>query len=181
MRTILLFSLPLLIAFSLMHCNKKMHPNSSMGKTEKLVWREEFNYTGLPDSSKWSYDVGAHGWGNNELQYYTNKRLENARVENGHLVIEARKEKWESSDYTSARIVTKKKADWQYGKLEVRAKIPAGVGSWPAIWMLASTNPLKWPDDGEIDIMEHVGYDQGRLHGSIHCKKYNHVIGTQKT
>jgi beta-glucanase (GH16 family) len=145
------------------------------------VWSDEFNYTGLPDSAKWNYDVGGNGWGNNELEFYTDKRLENARVENGNLIIETRKEPWQGKNYTSARLLTKNKGDWQYGKIEVRAKIPKGRGTWPAIWMLGSTTPLKWPDDGEIDIMEHVGFDQGVIHASIHCKKYNHVIGTQKT
>ena len=145
------------------------------------VWSDEFNYNGLPDSAKWSYDVGGHGWGNNELQFYTQKRLENARVENGNLVIEARKETWQGKNYTSARLVTKNKGDWQHGKIEVRAKLPRGRGTWPAIWMLASTTPLKWPDDGEIDIMEHVGFDQGVIHGSIHSKKYNWVVGNGKT
>ncbi|SRR5579871_5620 len=147
----------------------------------KLVWSDEFNYTGLPDSTKWNYDVGGDGWGNNELEYYTKKRAENARVENGNLIIELRKEKWENKDYTSARLITKGKGDWKYGKIEVRAKLPKGLGTWPAIWMLGSTTPLKWPDDGEIDIMEHVGFDPGVIHASIHCKKYNHIIHTQKT
>ena len=147
----------------------------------QMVWSDEFNYSGLPDSTKWNYDVGGNGWGNNELEYYTDKRLENARVENGNLVIEARKESWQGMNYTSARLLTKNKGDWQYGKIEVRAKLPRGRGTWPAIWMLGSTTPLKWPDDGEVDIMEHVGFDQGIIHGSIHCKKYNWVIGTQKT
>ena len=151
-----------------------------------MVWSDEFDYTGLPDSSKWSYDVGGHGWGNNELQFYTDKRIENARVENGHLIIEARKEDWQGNEYTSARLVTKGRSDlvatgWQYGRIEVRAKLPKGLGTWPAIWMLGTTNPFTWPDDGEIDIMEHVGFDQGRIHGSVHCKKYYHSIGTQKT
>ena len=150
-------------------------------KDWKLVWADEFNYTGLPDSSKWNYEVGGNGWGNHELEFYTSKRLENARVENGNLVIEARKEKWQNNDYTSARLVTKGKADWQYGKMEIRARLPKGIGTWPAIWTLASKDSLKWPDDGEIDIMEHVGFHQGFIHGSIHCKKYNHVIHTQKT
>ena len=150
-------------------------------KTWKLVWNDEFNYTGLPDSSKWSYDAGGNGWGNHELEFYTSKRDENARVENGNLVIEARKEKWQNNDYTSARLVTKGKADWQYGKIEVRARLPRGFGTWPAIWTLASKDPMKWPDDGEIDIMEHVGFHQGYIHGSVHCKKYNHRIHTQKT
>ncbi len=147
----------------------------------KLVWSDEFNHNGLPDSTKWNYDTGGDGWGNNELQYYTGKKKENARTENGMLIIEARKEKWESREYTSARLISKGKGDWQYGRITVRARLPKGLGTWPAIWMLGSTTPLKWPDDGEIDIMEHVGFDQGRVHGSIHSKKYNHTIGTQKT
>jgi beta-glucanase (GH16 family) len=152
----------------------------------KLVWHDEFNYKGLPDTTKWNYDVGGHGWGNHELEYYTDKRTENARVENGNLIIEARKESFEGMDYTSARLVSKGKSDpiaigWQYGKIEVKAKIPKGVGTWPAIWMLGSAMPLKWPDDGELDIMEHVGYDPGVIHASVHCKKYYHSIGTQKT
>jgi beta-glucanase (GH16 family) len=146
-----------------------------------LVWSDEFNYKGLPDSTKWSYDIGSKdGWGNNELQYYTYRQKENARVENGKLIIEARKENKESFHYTSARLLTRGKASWQYGKIEVRAKLPKGRGSWPAIWMLAE-NMKEWPDDGEIDIMEHVGFHPGYIHGSIHCKKYYHVIGTQKT
>lgn len=155
--------------------------NISYAQTYKLVWADEFNYTGLPDSTKWGYDVGGHGWGNNEDQFYTKARKENTRVEKGHLIIEAIKENYENKPYTSARLVTKGKAEWQYGKIEVRAKIPDGRGTWPAIWMLGATTPLKWPDDGEIDIMEHVGYDPGVLHGSVHCKKYYHSIGTQKT
>jgi beta-glucanase (GH16 family) len=146
-----------------------------------LVWSDEFNYTGLPDSSKWKYDVGGGGWGNNELEFYTSDRLQNARVEHGNLIIEARKEEYNGMHYTSSRMVTRRKGDWKWGRIEVRAKLPKGLGTWPAIWMLGSTNPLKWPDDGEIDIMEHVGYDPGVIHASIHCKRFNHVIGTQKT
>ncbi|MFT3682827.1 MAG: glycoside hydrolase family 16 protein [Ferruginibacter sp.] len=145
----------------------------------KLVWSDEFNYPGLPDSSKWGYDVGGDGWGNNELEYYTAGRKENARVEDGKLIIEARKENLAGKQYTSARLLTSKKAAWQYGKIEVKAKLPKGRGTWPAIWMLAE-GIKAWPDDGELDIMEHVGYNQGVVHGTIHCKKYNHVINTQK-
>lgn len=147
----------------------------------KLVWSDEFDYTGLPDSTKWTAETGGHGWGNNELQYYTSNRKENARVQNGLLTIEAHKEQFEGKNYTSARLVTRGKGDWQYGKIEVRAKLPAGRGTWPAIWMLGSTQPYNWPDDGEIDIMEHVGYNHGYIHGSVHTKKYYHSIGTQKT
>lgn len=147
----------------------------------KLVWSDEFNYKGLPDPKKWGYDTGGNGWGNNELQYYTYQKTKNARVENGNLIIEAHKEQVGKNAYTSARLVTKGKGDWTSGRIEVRAKIPKGLGTWPAIWMLGSKTPLVWPDDGEIDIMEHVGYDQGNIHASTHSKKYNHIIGTQKT
>ena len=147
----------------------------------KLVWNDEFNKNGLPDSTKWGYDIGGSGWGNNELQYYTKARKENGRIENGKLIIEAHRENFEGKEYTSARLVTRDIASWSEGKIEVSAKLPSGLGTWPAIWMLANTKPMKWPDDGEIDIMEHVGYDQGVVHASVHTKKYNHVIGTQKT
>ncbi len=122
-------------------------------KVWNLVWQDEFDYKGLPDSSKWNFDVGGDGWGNNELQYYTANRKDNARVKKGKLIIETHKENFEKNNYTSARLISKGKGDWKYGKIEVRAKLPKGLGTWPAIWMLASTTPLKWPDDGEIDII----------------------------
>lgn len=146
-----------------------------------LVWGDEFSTDGLPDPSKWSYDVGGHGWGNNELQYYTENRLENARVEGGVLVIEAIKEPFgRTNQYTSARLVSRQKGDWLYGRFEIRAKLPRGRGTWPAIWMLPTDWVYGgWPDSGEIDIMEHVGYDMQRVHGTVHTKDYNHSIGTQ--
>jgi beta-glucanase (GH16 family) len=150
----------------------------------KLVWSDEFDHSGLPDPRKWSYDVGGHGWGNQELQYYTEKRSENARVENGRLIIEARRERYKDRDYTSARLVTKGVGDWTYGRFEIRAKLPSGRGTWPAIWMLASKQfygDAYWPDNGEIDIMEHVGFDPDVVHASTHTKAYHHSIGTQKT
>lgn len=147
-----------------------------------LVWHDEFERDGLPDPARWSYDVGGHGWGNREPQYYTRERLENARVEGGHLVIEARAEPWQGARYTSARLTTKGKGDWTYGRVEVRARLPRGRGSWPAIWMLATTEgQMRWPDDGEIDVMEHVGFDHGVVHASVHTRAYHHSIGTQKT
>ena len=148
----------------------------------RLVWSDEFNYRGLPDPAKWSYDVGGHGWGNKELQYYSERRLENARVEKGVLVIEARKDRWQDHEYTSARLVSKGKGDWTYGRFEVKAKLPSGRGTWPAIWMLPTAKDYGgWPNGGEIDIMEHVGFDQGVIHASIHTKAYNHTIHTEKT
>lgn len=144
-----------------------------------MVWQDEFD-TSQIDKSNWTFETDGDGFGNNELQFYTTDRKENARVEDGHLIIEARKEQWESNQYTSAKLITKETFPFQYGSVEVRAKLPKGKGTWPAIWML-SKNIKKWPDDGEIDIMEHVGYNQGFIHASVHTKKYNHSIGTQKT
>ncbi|MBO0929736.1 glycoside hydrolase family 16 protein [Fibrella aquatilis] len=149
--------------------------------TRKLVWADEFTRPGLPDSTKWGYDVGGSGWGNHELQFYTKSRPENARVENGYLIIEARKETYQSSQYTSARLLTKNTATWTYGRFEARLKLPDGRGTWPAFWMLGQqVAQVGWPLGGEIDIMEHVGFDQGVVHGTIHSKAYNHSIGTQK-
>lgn len=150
----------------------------------RLVWADEFNYSGLPDTTKWSYDLGNGcpnicGWGNNELQFYHAHRLENARVENGRLVIEAHRE---NTGYTSARMVTKNKADWKYGRVEVRAKLPKGRGVWPAIWMLPTHWEYGgWPRSGEIDIMENVGYLPDSVYGSLHTQRFNHLQGTQVT
>ena len=118
----------------------------SMAQKGKLVWNDEFNYKGLPDPAKWGYDTGNSGFGNRELEFYTRNRLNNARVENGKLIIEIRKEAYGTASYTSARLVTKNKGDWKYGKVEVRAKLPKGKGMWPAIWMLSSDSKYgHWP------------------------------------
>ncbi|MBI2389879.1 MAG: RICIN domain-containing protein [Deltaproteobacteria bacterium] len=147
----------------------------------KLAWSDEFDGAGLPDASKWSYDVGGHGWGNGEAQFYTDKRLENARLEGGRLIIEARRESYGGKAYTSARLVSRGRGDWLYGRFEIRAKLPGGRGTWPAIWMLPTDWKYGgWPNSGEIDIMEHVGFDPGRIHGTVHTQAYNHTIGTQK-
>ncbi len=146
------------------------------------IWHDEFDYTGKPDSTKWSYDLGDHGWGNHELQNYTDL-TKNARVENGKLIIEAIKEKSGTQAYSSARLITKGKGDFLYGKFEIKAKLPAGRGTWPAIWMLGSTDSYGnkgWPDNGEIDIMEHVGFDPNRIHGNVHTKAFNHTLKTNK-
>ena len=153
----------------------------------KVVWSDEFNYSGLPDSSKWGYDVADGcpancGWGNNEMQSYTVNRTKNARVENGCLVVEAHREKTGSKDYSSARMVSKHKGDWTYGRIEVRAKLPHGLGVWPAIWMLPTDWVYGgWPKSGEIDIMENVGYLPDILYGSVHTQSFNHIMGTQAT
>lgn len=151
--------------------------------TWELVWDEEFDYTGLPDSTKWSYDTvgNVDGWGNNEAQYYTVGRKENAYVSDGTLKITAIKEPTEGLDYSSARLITKGKGDWLYGRFETRAKIPAARGTWPAIWMLPTDWAYGgWPASGEIDIMENVGFDKDTVVASAHTESYNHVMGTQK-
>lgn len=147
----------------------------------KLLWAEEFNYRGLPDSTKWNYETGGHGWGNNELQYYTGSDTQNVKVENGVLKIIALKQNRENRGYTSVRLQTKGKAEFSGGRIEIRAKLPSGRGTWPAIWMLG-TNIKKagWPACGEIDIMEHVGYGKDSVFGTIHSEAYNHLKGTQK-
>lgn len=155
---------------------------------KKLVWSDEFDCQGLmPDTSKWNYNVGDGcpklcGWGNNELQYYTVARSENARIQDGRLLIEAHKLNGEKYAYTSARLTSKLKGDWKYGRIEIRAKLPAGRGIWPAIWMLPS-DPIHggWPIDGEIDIMENVGYWPDSLFGTVHTEAYNGMKGTQKS
>jgi beta-glucanase (GH16 family) len=158
------------------------YPTRQSSAKWRLVWADEFDYNGLPDAAKWGYDVGGHGWGNKELQYYTERRKENARVENGRLILEARRDAWEGHEYTSARLVSKGKGDWTYGRFEVRAKLPSGRGTWPAIWMLPSHREYGgWPNGGEVDIMEHVGFDADVVHASVHTKSYHHSIGTQKT
>ena len=146
-----------------------------------LKWSDEFNYKGLPDSTKWTYEEGGHGWGNNEKQFYTKADTNNAIVNEGVLSIISRKEKKENSDYTSARILSRGKASWTYGRVEMSAKLPKGVGLWPAFWMLgADIGKTTWPACGEIDIMEHVGYRPGDILGTVHTTAFNHMKNTQK-
>jgi len=150
----------------------------------KLVWHDEFDRDGPVDPTKWNYDVGGDGWGNHELEFYTKERPENARVENGRLIIEARREPWHGSAYTSARLTTKNKGDWPCGRFEIRAKLPLGRGTWPAIWMLPTVWNLGnggWPDNGEVDIMEHVGYNPGSVHASTHSRKNQWRNHNQRT
>jgi len=174
---------------------KKEKQTTEIKKDYTLVWEDEFEYTGKPDSTKWTYEYGFIRA--NEKQYYTDS-LNNARVENGNLIIEARKEKIKNetppfferpayvdriqfADYTSASLTTRGIVDWQYAKIEIKAKLPKGRGTWPAFWMLGRNwGKTAWPECGEIDIMEHVGYDPGIVHGTIHTKAYNHVLKTQK-
>lgn len=156
-----------------------------------LVWSDEFDVAGPPDATKWAYDTSRNptGWANHELQYYAAARPENSRVVGGNLVIEARHEDltlaqfpdWGGQHYTSARLVTRNLATWTYGFVEARARLPCGVGTWPAIWMLSSLPEATWPAGGEMDFMEHVGFDPGVIHGTVHTTDYNGKLGNQRT
>src|SRR3979409_819983 len=145
-----------------------------------LTWGDEFNGTNgsSPDSSKWVMETGGNGWGNNELESYTN-RTQNAHVQDGNLVITANKETFTGSDgitrqYTSARLKTQGLFDQKYGRFEARIKIPQGQGMWPAFWMLGNNiGPAGWPACGEIDIMENIGKEPDKVHGSMHGPGYS--------
>jgi beta-glucanase (GH16 family) len=142
-----------------------------------LVWQDEFDGKTL-DLTKWKYETGGHGWGNNELEYYTNNRPENARLENGQLIIEAREEDYLGRKYTSARLKTQGLGEWQYGRVEARLKIPRGQGIWPAFWMLGNNiNRVGWPNSGEIDIMENIGREPSTIHGTVHGPGYSGANG----
>lgn len=148
-----------------------------------LVWNDEFNYNGLPDSTKWSYDTEGNktSWGNKELQHYTDSDSSNVWVSDGKLTIKAQKKDTVGKPYTSARLVTRGKGDWLYGRFEIRAKLPTGRGTWPAIWMLPTDWEYgAWPASGEIDIMENVGFNPDTIVGTVHLERYNHLLGTQK-
>jgi beta-glucanase (GH16 family) len=140
----------------------------------RLVWADEFDVDGLPDPKKWAYDTwfNKQGWFNHELEYYAAARPENAVVHGGRLLITARRETlaqaadWGGQHYTSARLLTRGLAEWTYGFFETRARLPCGKGTWPAIWMLGTTG--AWPDNGELDIMEHIGRAPGRVLSTIH-------------
>ncbi len=155
-------------------------------KEWKLVWADEFDSRGLPDPKKWDYEEGFVR--NDEAQFYTRARRENARVEDGNLVIEGRREKYPNpgykpdakdgpaskkyADYTAASLITLHKADWKLGRIEVRARLPQGRGVWPAIWMLGTDiREAGWPACGEIDILEFVGHTPGFVHATVHFRK----------
>ena len=144
-----------------------------VGVKLNIVWSEEFDSPGVPNSAKWGYDIGEGGWGNSELQNYTN-RSNNSIVSNGTLKIIATREPYGTSAFTSARLLSKDKFSFKYGKIEVRAKLPANGGTWPAIWMLGSNiSSVSWPACGEIDIMEHKGNDLNKIYGTIHYPNHS--------
>ena len=175
---------------SLSVCNLELNGNCWI-----LNWSDEFNYEGLPDSNKWDYEDGFIRKG--RKQYYTVSRLENARVENGNLIIEAIKEIFSNSkydptstwwvkntefaNYTSASLITLNKKSFMYGRIEVRAKLPQGSGVWPAIWMMGINKPIVgWPESGEIDIMEFVGYYPNRILSALHYLNSTEEIDSQE-
>lgn len=148
-------------------------------KPYKLVWKDNFSGKQI-DTTKWSFDIWPAFKANKEEQAYTDFP-ENVRVSNGKLVITALKKQYNNASYTSGRLVTKHKGDWLYGKIEVRAKLPQGVGVWPAIWMLPTESMYgRWPKSGEIDIMEFVGFEKDTVHSTIHTEAFNHKIKTDK-
>lgn len=161
-------------------CTATLSPAIIAGEKTTLKWSDDFSAPTI-DTSAWRITEGNGcpeicGFGNNELQTYGNAK-QNLRIEDGKLVIEAHK----GEKFTSAKLTTQNMPGWQYGKISVRAKLPTGVGTWPAIWMLPDANRFGgWPKSGEIDIMEHVGFNQNHIHGTIHTEAYNHRINTQK-
>lgn len=178
------------IRFSLIQphtMTEKVYEQEMGGKEWTLAWSDEFEGSGLPDSTKWSYNIGNWGWGNNELQYYTESRLENARIENGNLIIEARKNDI-GNEWTSARLTSQGKESFLYGKIEISAKVPTTRGTWAAGWFLGDEyrDELSWPYCGEIDILECVGFEiddstgNGKNHSTCHTRSYyfkqdNHI------
>jgi beta-glucanase (GH16 family) len=154
----------------------------NVSASEALVWSDEFNTAGAPDPGKWGYDLGNNnGWGNNELEYYTN-RTDNAVVSDGTLKIKLKKEDYNGFGYTSARILTKGKFSFKYGRIEIKAKLPAGAGTWPAIWGMGDNiDAVSWPACGEIDIMEHVGKTQNTIYSTMHYPGHFGGGGVQGT
>lgn len=189
------WGISLWVLLSLVSCKKETTVTLDQGQGEavaravsyNLVWSDEFNYSGQPDGDKWSHDIWDPGRVNNEKQAYTN-RLENARVENGNLIIEARRDWHNGREYTSGRLNSK--VGWTYGRMEARIKIPSGWGTWPAFWLYPNDETKYgwnnvtnywWPNCGEIDIMEHVGKDPNKIHGSVHSRDFYFKLGNQRT
>ena len=168
------FILGSVLAASIFIMASAVSPMNAAAKPQKwkLVWSDEFDYTGKPDPTKWAYDKDGGAWGKGEVEHYTDD-LRNGRVENGHLVLEAHDDG--DGTYSSARIHTIN-GGFKYGRFEIRAKFPAGLGSWPAIWMMADKQVYGdglWPDNGEIDIGEHVGREPDQILGNVYTKNFN--------
>jgi len=180
--------LPLLLAGLCVGSCVNMRIGADPPPGYRLVFSDEFDRDGLADPARWNYAVRANrsGWHNRELQYYSAGRSENARVEHGKLIIEARHERlsadafpdYGGQEFTSARLNTRGRASWLHAFVEVRARIPCAIGTWPAIWMLPADETVGWPAGGEIDIMEHVGFDPGRIHQTVQDADHTHVAAS---
>ncbi len=183
MKKLLIYLLFLLFVISSCNSTKSENKNESNDweiDGWRMVWHDEFEEDSL-NTNLWRFETGGHGWGNAEQQYYTNSR-KNGFIEDGKLIIASIKEEYNGSNYTSARINSR--SGWTYGRFDIKAKLPFGKGTWPAIWMLPDEWTIgngNWPGVGEIDIMEHVGWDPGVVHASVHTENYNHKINTQKS
>lgn len=172
-----LYITALVLTISLLGCD--LDETQEVVTLSNLVWEDNFDVDGAPDASKWAFEIGdgtaqgIPGWGNNELQYYTD-RPENVSVENGVLKISARQESFEGSGYTSARLITKGLFQQKYGRFEARVKLPTGQGLWPAFWLLGDdSNGDIWPQIGEIDVMEYLGDEPTQIFGTIHGPQYS--------
>jgi beta-glucanase (GH16 family) len=170
-----LFKAFLVVSFIVVFSSCSTDETQTVANFSNLVMADEFNTDGAPDSSKWNYEIGTgtNGWGNNELQYYTD-RTENVKVENGYLLITAKQEDFNGSSYTSARLTTQGKFDQAYGRFEARIRVPYGKGLWPAFWLLGNDCETNiWPQCGEIDIMEYLGDNPTTIFGSVHGPGYS--------
>ena len=182
---------PLVLAAAAASTTASAAPTLAPPPGYRLVWSDEFSGSGLPDARRWNWDTdfNRRGWHNKEKQYYSARRKRNSRLQGGRLIVEAdadgtklrRRPDYGGQAYSSARLVTRGRAAWTYGFFEIRAKLPCGLGTWPAIWTLAERRVSGWPGDGEIDIMEHVAQDPGTIHQTVHTAAFNHVAGTQKS
>ena len=173
-KTIHIISFIMVLFFVISSCSTD--EKQTVATFTQLVMADEFNVDGAPNPDIWSYEIGTgtNGWGNNELQYYTD-RTENVTVQNGVLIITAKKEAFQGSNYTSARLITKGKFEQTYGRYEARIRVPYGKGIWPAFWLLGDdANGTKiWPQIGEIDIMEYIGSEPSRVFGTVHGPGYS--------
>ncbi|WP_127505586.1 MULTISPECIES: RICIN domain-containing protein [Paenibacillus] len=180
MRTIAMLAMAVVLLISL---GGVRMPSAQAAPTWNLSWSDEFNGASgsAPDGSKWGYDIGGGGWGNNELEYYTNSRNNSYLDGGGNLVIKAIKENVGGMSYTSARLLTKGKFNQAYGKFEARIKLPYGQGIWPAFWMLGNNiDSAGWPGSGELDIMEYLGHDTSTVYGTVHGPGYSGAGGISK-
>ncbi|WP_149302675.1 glycoside hydrolase family 16 protein [Pareuzebyella sediminis] len=178
----LLFKYAFLVSILLTIVSCSNDDTQTVAQFTELVMQDEFDADGVPDNSIWTYNIGTdtNGWGNNELQYYTD-RSDNVKVENGVLVITAKEESFNGSPYTSARLLTKGLFEQAYGRFEARIQLPYGQGIWPAFWLLGADKQEEWPQIGEIDIMEYRGQEPTKISGSVHGPGYSAAEAITKT